>query len=211
VGGAPLITIVTADHGEHLGENRLLGHEFSLRNEVLHVPLVVHGVPGAVPATLSAPVGLADIAPSVLGWAGVAARGALPTAADERADEGGRKLVSVFSDVGWEPPKGLGTQHEEVMSRRRRGCGPEDRVFGDMASIIDFPWKLIWYREGPPQLFDLSWDMRERSDVAEHHPEIVARLMQELVPLRARMERREGPMPLEPKASDALRALGYIE
>ncbi|MFQ5416749.1 MAG: sulfatase [Myxococcota bacterium] len=211
-GDAPLVTIVTSDHGEHLGENRLLGHEFSLHNEVLRVPLVVHGLPGVTPATISTPVGLGDIAPSILAWAGIETRATLPVAATAAgAGDRGRALVSVFSDAGWVPPEGGSSKHGEVMIRRRRGCGPADRVFGDMASIIDFPWKLIWYRNNSPQLFDLSWDRRERSNVAEHHPEIVTRLTNELAPLRAQMAQQGDASPLEPTASETLRALGYIE
>ena len=97
------------------------------------------------------------------------------------------------------------------MGRRRRGCDSEDRVFGDMLSIIDFPWKLIWYQNGSPQLYDLRWDTHERSDVSDHHPEIVARLERKLAPLRDRLEAAVGSEKLDPLAVDALRSLGYIE
>ena len=42
-----LVTIVTADHGEHFGEHQLIGHAFSVREELVHVPLVVHGTEAA--------------------------------------------------------------------------------------------------------------------------------------------------------------------
>jgi uncharacterized sulfatase len=35
--------VVTADHGELLGERGIVGHEFYLDDELVHVPLVVHG------------------------------------------------------------------------------------------------------------------------------------------------------------------------
>lgn len=40
------LVIVTSDHGENLGEGRLLGHAVSLDDRLVHVPLVVSG-PGA--------------------------------------------------------------------------------------------------------------------------------------------------------------------
>ena len=66
-----LITIVVADHGEHLGERRLLDHQFSLSNVLLHVPLIVNGVKDAAPAIVAEPVTLLDVAPSLLEWAGL--------------------------------------------------------------------------------------------------------------------------------------------
>jgi arylsulfatase A-like enzyme len=43
------LVIITADHGENLGEHDLLGHEFCVYNTLLHVPLIVR-LPGRVPA-----------------------------------------------------------------------------------------------------------------------------------------------------------------
>ncbi len=40
------LVIVTSDHGENLGEGRLIGHAFSLDDRLIHVPLAVAG-PGA--------------------------------------------------------------------------------------------------------------------------------------------------------------------
>ncbi len=36
------LIIITADHGEELGEYGALGHGYSLRDEELHVPLIIH-------------------------------------------------------------------------------------------------------------------------------------------------------------------------
>lgn len=74
------MTVATSDHGEHLGAHRLLGHEFILHREVLHVPLVVHGLEDVAPAVIDAVVGLADVAPSVLAWAGLGDATRLPAA-----------------------------------------------------------------------------------------------------------------------------------
>src|SRR5205807_3867392 len=35
------LLIVCADHGEHLGEKRLIGHSLSLYNELVRVPLII--------------------------------------------------------------------------------------------------------------------------------------------------------------------------
>jgi arylsulfatase A-like enzyme len=64
------VVIVTGDHGEALGEHGTLEHGDTVYGEQIDVPLVVH-VPGREPTSLSGPVTLADIAPTVLGLAGV--------------------------------------------------------------------------------------------------------------------------------------------
>jgi arylsulfatase A-like enzyme len=62
------LVVVTSDHGENLGENRLFGHAFSLDERLTHVPLVAAG-PGA-PDTESA-VSLADLPRMIASAAGV--------------------------------------------------------------------------------------------------------------------------------------------
>ncbi len=44
------LVLVTSDHGENLGENRLFGHAFSLDERLIHVPFVAAG-PGAPDAS----------------------------------------------------------------------------------------------------------------------------------------------------------------
>jgi len=65
----PLVTSVTSDHGEHFGEHRLFQHHFSVREPLLHVPLVIHGLPDVAPAVIDAPVELVDLMPTMLEWA----------------------------------------------------------------------------------------------------------------------------------------------
>jgi hypothetical protein len=50
-----------------------------------------------------------------------------------------------------------------------------------MATLLRFPFKLVWYRNHSAQLYDLSWDAGERSDLAAVQPELAVRLRDELV------------------------------
>ncbi len=61
------IVIVTADHGEHLGEHQLFGHGVSLYQPEIHVPLFII-YPPTVPAGLvmRAPVSLRDVPATIL-------------------------------------------------------------------------------------------------------------------------------------------------
>jgi Sulfatase len=60
--------IVTADHGELLGEHGGWTHDFGLYEEEVHVPLVVCGPAIAPDSVDTAPIGLADLRPAILRW-----------------------------------------------------------------------------------------------------------------------------------------------
>jgi choline-sulfatase len=65
------LVIITADHGELLGEHHLLDHQFSLYAAVTHVPLILWG-PELVGAGRNAdPVMSLDLFPTILELAGV--------------------------------------------------------------------------------------------------------------------------------------------
>ena len=57
--------MVTADHGESLGERGERGHGMSLYQNVLHVPLVVRA-PGVPPQRVAGTMRLVDVMPTVL-------------------------------------------------------------------------------------------------------------------------------------------------
>ncbi len=61
--------IVVADHGEEFFEHGHLGHNRSLYDELLHIPMVVAG-PGIREGRISTPVELIDIFPTVVEAAG---------------------------------------------------------------------------------------------------------------------------------------------
>jgi choline-sulfatase len=61
---ARTIVVVTADHGEHLGEGGRTFHGNSLHRVLTHVPLVIH-VPGMTPRRVATPASLVDLAPTL--------------------------------------------------------------------------------------------------------------------------------------------------
>ncbi len=216
-----LIVVVTADHGEHFGEHRLLDHEFSVRAPVLNVPLVVHGIPNAPVGRIELPVTLVDVAASLLSWVGteippeIAGR-PLPTRASvtNRPDV---DLLAMYSDEKLKLPEnweGDLEPTEETRDEKRSGCWPRDRVFGKMAALTRWPFKLIWFENYPAELYDLSWDPLERSDLAELRPEISGPLIEETERLMDEIGRADAAGDIEtPSAAEleALRGLGYVE
>jgi arylsulfatase A-like enzyme len=216
-----LITIVTADHGEHFGEHDLVAHMFSVYEPLLHVPLVVHGLDGVPPATVDTPVGLHDVVPSALSWAGVAVPPDLPgrPLPTQGGDHGPpRALVAELSDPA---SGGIADQTENRLRRtevglRAHNCTAGQKVYGDMQALVRYPLKLVWFERYPAELYDLREDPEERRDLALERPEQVAELAGELA---GRMADERGLATAGPAVPGAvltddmrrkLEALGYL-
>jgi arylsulfatase len=71
------LVVVTADHGEELGEHGGLLHRDLLYDELLRVPLVIAG-PGVPAGRVEALASGVDVAPTLLAWAGVPPPSGLP-------------------------------------------------------------------------------------------------------------------------------------
>ena len=210
-----LVSIVTSDHGEHFGEHQLMSHQFSVRNELLAVPLVVHGLAGIDPARIDAWVGTSDLAPSILEWAGASPLPGqegrtLPT----RPVEGrGRAVVSEYADyVSLEASTGMGRRLLAAGRGLRSDCGPDQPVFGSMRSVIRYPHKAIQYSEYDAELFDLSKDPGETRNIAEANRSLLEELLA-LLPEAGRVPNPSPELPSEPTGEilESLEALGYLE
>ena len=63
------VVIISADHGDSLGEHGKAGQHRDLHGENLHVPLLVH-IPGVRPVRVDEPVSLTDLLPTIADLAG---------------------------------------------------------------------------------------------------------------------------------------------
>ncbi|WP_419192117.1 sulfatase-like hydrolase/transferase [Engelhardtia mirabilis] len=66
----PTFTVFTSDHGEEFGEHDGASHGHALWEELIRIPLFIHGpdiAPGFDPTTVS----LLDLTPTIASWAGV--------------------------------------------------------------------------------------------------------------------------------------------
>jgi len=123
-----------------------------------------------------------------------------------------RGIVSEFAELeGREEPFRLPKElHQPVAARD--ACGPHDRVYGDMYTLVRFPLKLVWYADGTTALYDLDDDPGESHDHAPEQPAVVRELLEalraELATARAE-ERTPGWTP-PPELLERLRALGYV-
>jgi arylsulfatase A-like enzyme len=157
---AETVVVITSDHGDELGDHGRIGHERSLQREVLEVPLLV-AAPSIAPRTVVDPVGLADVAPTVLDLLEIEGPGS--------SEVDGRSLVPLLR----------GEQPGELAEPRVSALAWQE----DLLSAMDGRRHLILDRaRGEARLFDLERDPREYG--APPAPE------NELEVLRSRLELR---------------------
>jgi arylsulfatase A-like enzyme len=187
------VVVVTADHGEALGEHGFIGHAPQLFEEALQIPLIVRLPRGAGPAGLRVPglVDLLDLAPTLLEVFGVDADG--PPAE-------GRSLLPMLAGAAGKPALIARTMAERPAYSLREGR-----------------YKLIHsLRDGSSRLFDLSADPLEARDLSDGEGLRVEFYRQALYRwLASRPRAAAGPSApettLSPEERDALRALGYVQ
>jgi arylsulfatase A-like enzyme/Tfp pilus assembly protein PilF len=179
----PALVIVTADHGESLGEHGELTHGLFAYEATLKVPLVVWGA-GITPARDRRPARHVDIVPTVLSFLKLAAPAGLP----------GRSLLAP------ETPRVSPSEtsyFESLSTSLNRGWAPLRGSLRQGQKLIDLPL---------PELYDLPHDPREeRNRFAEDR-----RTAHEL---RAALPRESAWPPPRGAVSAAdearLRSLGY--
>jgi arylsulfatase A-like enzyme len=157
------LIVVTADHGEMLGEHGLVGHGDSLHRPVVHVPLVVIGARGmSVPggAVVAEPVCVGDVPATVLGLLGDASAGPFPGrwldrfwAGRPAADVTGGPVLSEMEHLSWLPRS----------ARRPAASGPLWLLTEGRWSYHRQDHEALGPRE---RLFDLTADPQEVRDLA---------------------------------------------
>ncbi|MBI2894178.1 MAG: sulfatase-like hydrolase/transferase [Deltaproteobacteria bacterium] len=147
--------IVTADHGEMLGEHGITFHGL-LYEPALRVPLVVR-VPGLPPARrVASPVSLLDLAPTIL------ALQRLPT---PRTMEG-RSLVGPLAATHSLTPRPLFAECRRITGDRNVMAAV---IEGNHKVILDLTARRL-------ELYDVVRDPRERLDQSRADPTRAARL-----------------------------------
>jgi arylsulfatase A-like enzyme len=141
------IVIVTADHGEALGEHGHPYHSTDLYNSQIHVPLVIAG-PGIPPHRIGETVSLTDLVPSILELAGF--QGVSGPSID------GRSFADLASATRPSTEDGVAFA---AMIRDRSNPG-------GITTIIRGRWKLIDNGESR-ELYDIAQDPSEQNNLIE--------------------------------------------
>jgi arylsulfatase A-like enzyme len=190
------LIVVTADHGESLGEHGIYYAHTGLYEPQLAVPLIVHW-PGASPLRSDALVSGLDIAPTVAELAGV------PFGDERLAGVSLARVVRGEADPRVAAPRVLVHQNAHNLA----------------VAVRDGDWKLIWplgkdhpLLSGRPELYDLRDDPGETRDLAATEPERVEALRRAAERWIALGPIQRGTVPhLDPEAVERLRALGYLQ
>jgi arylsulfatase A-like enzyme len=151
------IVIVTADHGEALGEHGQPYHSTDLYNAQIRVPLVIQG-PGIKPQHVAETVSLTDLVPTVLELAGFVPPGG--------ASLDGHSIAKLAT----------GARLDDAQDGVAFAAMIKDRSNpGGIKAIIKGRWKLI-DNNANLELYDLRGDPDERDNVLGQHPNDAAQL-----------------------------------
>jgi len=197
------IVAFTSDHGEELFDHGFLGHDHTLYQELVHVPMILAGPGIASGKRVATPVSNRHLA-----WT--------------LARRGGAKLT------GPADPIDLGTP-ESVPSRQIHFSTEHGWWWNDhrttILGVLEWPRVLHVHPDALPfgaaqgtpagdgivRLYDLESDPQETKDVAREEPEIVEALKRSLLEHRQVHSARRHPMvPGSGEATkELLRRLGY--
>lgn len=156
--------IVTADHGENLGEHHLLNHQYCVYDTLLHVPLVIR-YPGlfAKGQRVSEPVQTMDLFATLLEVAGLTSQ-SVPS----------RTLLTddfcpfIVSEYGAPRPP-----HAGALARFGLKRADLIRFERGFTSIRTDKWKLIVGTDNAVELYQLDLDPREEHNLADQFPQQV--------------------------------------
>jgi arylsulfatase A-like enzyme len=180
--------LVTADHGELLGEHSLMGHGHTLYQEELHVPLLVKHPDGENgPARIDVPVQVTDILPMILERLKIPPPPSIQGTARPGDD---RPIIAEVHPL------------------------PSISAFGSSRAIIDGGFKFIWNEKGDHLLFHLTEDPGENVNLIARKPDRVKRLASKLERTLAALP-KPGPAgperAVDEETERALKSLGYLQ
>ncbi|MFG0317743.1 MAG: sulfatase, partial [Planctomycetota bacterium JB042] len=210
--GDDFVFVLTSDHGEEFYEHGGTSHGYSLYDEMIHVPLLIHA-PGLLPEAtrVRSPVRSIDVYPTLLDLVGLG--GAGPD------DLRGRSLLPLVEDPrSWTDEPAFAEKVEDEAARvLHEGAGIA-------VSIVRGKWKLVvnlrspsFFDLPPLELYDLSADPAEQRNLADDHAAVARELRDEALRWSAtHVGHRVGADDLDPEDLPEellaeLRALGYLK
>jgi arylsulfatase A-like enzyme len=202
------LIIVTSDHGEEFADHdpkKLYdAHGHSQHEELVHVPLLVqfprYAAAGRV---VNVPVGLIDVAPTILDLLGITVPSAMQGQSLATLWRTDRPVRSAVTSEATIDPR---VEHKSLRTSR-------------FSYLVSYRTGADGERTGLPgpflrgKLFDLRADPRERIDLVAQRPRLAARMRRALEEHFAALQHGAPPevMPIDEELEEALRTLGYLQ
>jgi arylsulfatase A-like enzyme len=150
------ITVITADHGENLGEHNIYFDHWTMFDTDIHIPFIIH-YPQKIQGNtrIEHPVAHIDIAPTLLDMAGFSNHFYIKNKVYQ-----GDSLVPLWKKQKGEPPRVV----------------ESNAAFYDQIAYISEPYKVIWelrkkhYNEKSFLNMDRVWIFNRKSDPQENDP-----------------------------------------
>jgi arylsulfatase A-like enzyme/Flp pilus assembly protein TadD len=182
------LIILTADHGEALGEHGEQTHGVFAYEGTLRVPLILYA-PGILsPSTIATPVRHVDVLPTVLDALGI----------DVFSDLPGRSLLPLIARGG--RGEGPRAYFEALSSSLNQGWAPLHGLIDGSLKYVDLPI---------PELYDLEADPGETRNLAATRAQDFERLRGLLASVRA-ADRGPERVKEDRETLEKLNALGYL-
>lgn len=217
------LTIIAADHGDGLGDHQYFGHAFVAYQELVHVPLLLQWPRRfARPQRVATPVSTRRIFHTILD-------AAIPLPEKTNLDPARVRNLTLAHTINGRDPE-QGTAYSEVYpplnfvqaieSRQPHLLAPF-RCLSVRRAVVqardEGALKLVHVDAVPDELFDLTADPLELSNVSSEQPQATAVLHQELERFSNNLNRQRQALTggenieIDESLRQQLRALGYIE
>jgi len=185
------LIILTADHGESLGEHGEVDHAYFIYHSTLHVPLIIK-IPGqSRHVVINETVGIVDILPTVCGLLGLA------------------------------PPAGIQGHDLSGLWIRGRSLQPDRDYYAESLEATKYHAALLqalisqhhkYIHTTRPELYDLLHDPGETNDIVEQKPDLAKEYLERLMTVIEQTDRSDSASrtQLDAESLQRLAALGYI-
>jgi arylsulfatase A-like enzyme len=204
-----------------LGDYRdIVGHMLSLHDNLLHVPLIIHHPKYPKGLSVSNVVQTLDIYPSVLEWAGINPE-IVPSAQTQRPSLTESLLSNNHRDNVAFAEEDYTGSYDVLEGLRRVNPAMELKKYPQQQiSIRSATHKFVWCNDRPGEFYNLVKDPGELTNLINRPPpserDVLLSLNHKIERWRSELElfpprMHDVNMAADPKISERLRDLGYLE
>jgi arylsulfatase A-like enzyme len=190
------LVIITSDHGESIGEHKILDHGHALYEEQIKVPLIVIGPGIPKGKRISGLVRNIDILPSLLEYLKLPVQKGIQ----------GKSFLSNLNNDRLDDRIYIGEIFQDPNTRVRR-------FQRDLKSWRDDSKKLLWSSNGHHEFYDLHSDRAENLNLYNDRQQAIIALAESLFDYLKglpKKERRTTPQ-IDEESRESLKATGYFD